>query len=175
MRNFRKRNHRDTKIGRHTEIFVSFWVLCASVFIFSCAPTEQKPKLDDLNWLLGTWETQGEERKVVENWTKESDTAMKGTGVFLSHGDTTYMEKLSIEMRDGDIFYVADVPQNPEPVPFKLTSYKDSEAIFENPEHDFPQRITYTLQPNGSLHARAEGTEKDGKYRSEEFRFNKAE
>ena len=151
-----------SKNYRHgdTETSVPLCVLCASVFIFSllgCAPTEHKPKLEDISWLLGTWKTQGEERKMVENWAKESDTAMKGTGVFLSHGDTTYMEKLRIEMRNGDIFYVADVPQNPEPVPFKLTRYKDNEAVFENPVHDFPQRIIYALQPNGTLHARAEG------------------
>ena len=146
-----------------------------TLLAIGCATGEQKPTLEDISWLLGTWETQGEERKLVEKWTEESDTAMKGTGVFLSRGDTTYMEKLRIEMRNGDIFYVADVPQNPEPVTFKLTSYKESEVTFGNPEHDFPQRIIYALQPNGTLPARAEGTEKNGKYRTEEFRFSKAE
>ncbi len=30
-------------------------------------------------------------------------------------------------------------------------------AVFENGEHDFPQRILYWLDPEGRLHARVEG------------------
>jgi hypothetical protein len=44
----------------------------------------------------------------------------------------------------------------------------DSEAVFENPQHDFPRRIVYRLQAAGSLMARIEGTE-NGKDRAVDF------
>ena len=40
---------------------------------------------------------------------------------------------------------------------FKLISFTNQEATFSNPEHDFPQRIIYRREPNGSLFARMEG------------------
>jgi hypothetical protein len=39
---------------------------------------------------------------------------------------------------------------------------------FENPEHDFPQRIIYRLETGDALYARVEGTE-NGKFNKEEF------
>ena len=43
-----------------------------------------------------------------------------------------------------------------------------TEVIFENPEHDFPQRVIYRLQPDGLLVGRIEGISK-GKPRAIDF------
>ena len=40
--------------------------------------------------------------------------------------------------------------------PFPLTSLEGQRATFENPDHEFPQRITYWLDDDGTLHARVE-------------------
>lgn len=42
-------------------------------------------------------------------------------------------------------------------VAFKLVRNGPREAVFENPEHDFPQRIIYRLESDGALFARIEG------------------
>jgi hypothetical protein len=34
----------------------------------------------------------------------------------------------------------------------------DNEVVFENAQHDFPQRVAYKLEPDGKLAARIEGT-----------------
>jgi hypothetical protein len=38
---------------------------------------------------------------------------------------------------------VADVPENKEPVYFKLTTITDHSFTCENPQHDFPKTISY--------------------------------
>jgi hypothetical protein len=43
---------------------------------------------------------------------------------------------------------------------FKLVKYENQEAVFENPQHDFPQRIIYKLEKDGSLAAAIEGMSK---------------
>ena len=46
-------------------------------------------------------------------------------------------------------------------------------AVFENPAHDFPQRILYWLDGAGALHARIEGPQ-DGKAVGEEWVWTRA-
>ncbi|UCF19382.1 MAG: hypothetical protein JSU87_15875 [Gemmatimonadota bacterium] len=40
---------------------------------------------------------------------------------------------------------------------FRLAESSDKRAVFENPEHDYPKRITYRLDRGGSLVARIDG------------------
>ena len=46
-------------------------------------------------------------------------------------------------------------------------------VVFENRQHDFPQRILYWLDPGGALHARIEGPQ-GGKTVSEEWVWTRA-
>jgi hypothetical protein len=68
-------------------------------------------------------------------------------------------EFLQIRERDDGIFYIAQ-PNGGTAVLFKLVKINDNEAVFENPQHDFPQRITYQRMIDGSLLAAIEGEEK---------------
>jgi hypothetical protein len=45
-------------------------------------------------------------------------------------------------------------------------------VVFENPDHDFPQRILYWLEDADVLRARIEGTE-DGENRGVEWTFRR--
>ena len=60
----------------------------------------------------------------------------------------------------------------PAPVKFLLTGVSDTSAVFENPEHNFPKKITYLLE-DGNLHAYIEGHGKDGNTKKIDFYFNK--
>lgn len=60
-----------------------------------------------------------------------------------------------------------------EKASFKLVKHGEGEALFENPEHDFPQRIIYRLEKDGSLFARIEGTI-NGKERGVDFPMKRA-
>src|SRR5688572_2076013 len=122
-------------------------LLFVSSIIFSCgspvSEEKQKKNLDTFKWFLGNWKGKIQEMDVHETWTLENENSFSGQGIVMSERDTLFHESTKLEVQGEDIVYIADVPGNPEPVSFKLTSYKDNKAIFENPEHDFPKTITY--------------------------------
>ncbi len=114
-----------------------------------------------LAWMAGYW--QSDDRGVLN---EECWLAPKG-GVMLGlHRDTfddgrMMFEYLRIMDTAGGVVYYAS-PQGYETTKFRLTAYSDKDgvhqAVFENPDHTFPQTIRYTL--NGDrLTAEAEGND----------------
>ena len=73
---------------------------------------------------------------------------------------------------ENEIFYFAKIAENEYPVPFKLIQLSDNQAVFENDNHDFPQRIIYSLKSPQLLMAEVVG-EEDGKFKRIEFKFYK--
>ena len=126
--------------------------------------------IDQLKWLEGTWTRTNSKagQSGLEMWKKVSSTELSGRGITMHGSDTAFVEKLRIIVRDGNIFYVADVPENQKPVFFRLTEIKRNSFTCENPNHDFPKKIAYNLQGN-TLHAIISG---DGK--AMEFFFEKS-
>ena len=108
---------------------------------------EPQNSLSDLEWILGTWIRQNSEPGEVqqERWWKISDWEYRGIGVLTRDSDTVFVEQLGIILQDGNIYYVADVLENPAPVYFRFTSLDKHAFVSENPEHDAPQRIAYDL------------------------------
>jgi hypothetical protein len=72
---------------------------------------------------------------------------------------------------NGQISYVAK-PSGQAEAAFKLVWVSATDVVFENLEHDFPQRISYVLQPDGSLLAAIEGT-RNGQTRRVEFPYRR--
>jgi hypothetical protein len=135
--------------------------------------TGKDHSIEQFSWLSGDWEGRwDEDTEIYESWNTVKDQAMNGIGYVMSGPDTLFSEKMKLEMKDGDIFYIVRTKQNAEPVSFRLEQYEHNEALFTNPEHDFPQRIIYRLEADSSLYARVEGKE-EGKERKEEFRFKR--
>ena len=77
-----------------------------------------------------------------------------------------------MEVINGEVFYVPVVPHNEGAVYFKMTEQSEDKVIFENPEHDFPQRIIYLRISNDSLHVKIEGLDK-GVESNVDFYFRK--
>ena len=100
-----------------------------------------------LNWLVGTWNRTNTKpgKSGEERWEKMGTQELRGFGVNLQGKDTTFVEKLHIVIKDDQIYYVGDVPENQKPVYFKLTEITDIGFVCENQEHDFPKKIVYQL------------------------------
>lgn len=103
--------------------------------------------LDQLKWILGQWERTDDKegQQSFEKWAQEEDKKFRGIGFTMAGKDTVFVERLSLITKEDEVYYVADVANNPEPVRFKLTHIADTIAIFENPIHDYPKMITYKL------------------------------
>jgi hypothetical protein len=151
--------------------FVSLTVVL-TFLASSCTSGDEK--INELSWLLGTWEgIDDNELMFVEVWTKGEGTWMNGKGATITpDGDTLFKEVLKIELVEGTPYYVATVPENPGPVLFKLVESNKSHCVFENLDHDFPQRIEYTLQTNSTLLVRLDGVE-NGTPKTESLSFEK--
>jgi Domain of unknown function (DUF6265) len=115
------------------------------LFAISLTSAYAQTDLKNLEWLTGKWTRTNAKpgRSGFEIWQKTSTTEMNGRGINLKGTDTTFVEKLKIIVKENAVFYVADVPQNKEPVLFKATSLTASSIVFENTQHDFPKKIAY--------------------------------
>ncbi len=71
-------------------------------------------------------------------------------------GKLVGFEYLRIEERPVGIVYVAQPGGRPG-TEFTLRKLQGTEVVFENPDHDFPQRIIYRIDEEGRLIARIEG------------------
>jgi hypothetical protein len=74
---------------------------------------------------------------------------------------------------DGRLAYTAR-PSGQAGASFRLVRVDGNSVVFENPHHDFPQRIGYTLNADGSLTAFIEGPGRDGRPRRIEFPYRRA-
>jgi len=126
----------------------------AIVFVVAGAMVYGQPNAKQdfkkLKWLTGSWKRTDAKpgQSGTETWSVISATSFKGLGVTLKGKDTVSLEKLSLIIKGNDIFYVADVTGNPKPVYFKMISVTGDSFVCENPEHDFPKKISYKLVGN---------------------------
>lgn len=99
-------------------------------------------------FLAGTWKVANKES--YEHWDNTGGTALKGLSYKMVNGRVQVTEYLEMSFAKEHVFYYATVPSqnNGMSIPFKLVQ-ADSNFVFENNEHDFPNRITY--QPVDSI------------------------
>lgn len=122
------------------------------------AQTKTTPTISDLSWLAGDWQTApGGRSQTDEHWTHPAGASMLGLSRKVAGGRTYEFEYLRIEQRQDGIFYVAHPKARCPGTDFKLTSVTTTEAVFENPAHDFPKRITYRKTAEGSIVASVDG------------------
>lgn len=130
-----------------------------------------RPRLDQLAWMAGHWASSGEQGGWSEElWLAPQSTLMPGVSREVRANGRTTFEYLRIEQfPDGRIVYVAS-PGGRTPTEFPLRSLAGQRVVFENLQHDFPQRLIY-WRDGSTLHARLEGGERDAP-RTVEYRWN---
>ena len=131
--------------------------LLAVMFVMWGATAGPTPvHIDSLAWLAGCWSTTAGGRQIEEHWMKPAGGTMFGMSRTVAGGRTVTSEFLELRQDGEGVVYVAH-PEGQKRTTFQWVSGDRRSARFENPAHDFPQIITYTLQPDGSLLARIEG------------------
>jgi len=128
--------------------------------------------LGALSWLSGCWAAEGGEPGSVEHWLPPAGGTMLGLSRTVKKGRTVEHEFLQIRANaEGRLVYIA-VPSGQKETTFTLVSAAEGAATFENPEHDFPQRVIYRLLPGPRLAARIEGL-RNGVLRGIDFPMTK--
>ncbi|SDI69313.1 DUF6265 family protein [Mucilaginibacter sp. P25] len=113
-------------------------------------------------WLIGSWKNQSAKTVDIETWKKLNDSTFIGRSYSLTGADTVSSEHIRMEQHKGQLYYIPTIKNQNDgkAVIFTLTSSDNNHLVFENPEHDFPQKITYTQITNDSLVAEISGTKK---------------
>ena len=112
--------------------------------------------VDDLAWLAGCWRHEEPGFRRDEQWMRPSGGTLIGMSRSVAEGRTVEYEYLRIEVRGDRLAYVAS-PSGQAEAAFLSIEITDRTAVFEAPEHDFPQRIAYERMSPSSLLAWIEG------------------
>jgi hypothetical protein len=142
------------------------------VFIlFAIARGASADGIDDLSWLTGCWSHNTAEPGSVEMWTSPAGETLLGVSRTVKNAKTVAYEFMQIRWQDKGLVFIAR-PSNQSEASFRATRASTSEVVFENREHDFPQRVMYRLTAPGAMTARIEGT-RDGKLRGIDYPMTK--
>ena len=134
---------------------------CLLLFVlFGCINAQDaKSSVNSLSWMAGCWELNENGRITTERWAKPTENLMLGTSQTVKGGKSVAFEFLRVVNNGHGLYYIARPSSAKDETPFMLLSINPNEVIFENPKHDFPQRIIYRLGEKDSLSARIEGTQ----------------
>ena len=147
------------------------------LFALTGAALAQQPvysveEFKPLHGLTGLWKMDGKRGALYEEWQVKSDSQLAGKSYKLNNKDTIVLENVIISLQGNEIFFTPVVrdQNNQRPVPFKLISCSGNRYVFENKEHDYPQRVIYELVSMNDLKARIEG-KKNGKEMGSDFNY----
>lgn len=139
---------------------ILFCGLFAAITSYNTIP-DGAGKIDSFKWLNGSWSMKKKNGgALMENWIISNDSTLAGESLnFSITGMSRVMETLQLVYRDGKYYYISAVKgqNNEQPVKFTITSYSETGFTAENPQHDFPKRISYRLVTKDSLHAFIDG------------------
>lgn len=141
---------------------------------FAQAGKQSRTVFDQLYILEGKWAMKTKKGFILEEWTKIDKGYLQSRGYSIRDNDTIINERVALRNTPEGIFYISTVEgqNNKQPVSFRLTSSNNKTFVFENPQHDFPKRISYQFINKDSLYAWID----DGKEIPEKkfsFRYNR--
>jgi len=125
-----------------------------------------------LAWMTGSWAGEKDGVRLEEHWMSPRGATMLGMHRDL-RGRTVSFEFFRVVEDSLGLVYLAQPGGRAPATPFRAKGLEERRIVFENLEHDFPQRVIYWLGKDGALHARVEGMI-GGKLEFEEWRWGAA-
>jgi hypothetical protein len=150
-------------------ISVCLPLLCSLAEMSAADP--QPADVKSLAWMVGAWTGRLGEVETEEHWIAPKGRIMLGVARMTRGDKPASFEFLRIAQTAAGLSYFASPGGRPA-IEFSLVEQGPQRVAFENPKHDFPQRISYWLDAEGALHARIEGMIKDQQL-SHEFRWER--
>lgn len=141
----------------------------------SCQKSKVVSKIVVGDWLLGNWENNSDDGNLSESWKKVNDSLYDGESYFIKGKDTLHFEKIQMKQKGEDLFYIATVKgqNNDKPVTFIHNDTIEKQLVFENPKHDFPQKIMYSQITKDSIVIEISGVQQ-GKPSTERFSMKRS-
>jgi hypothetical protein len=128
--------------------------------------------ISQLAWLGGCWKGDGAEPGSGEHWLPLAGGTLLGVSRTVKQGKTAEFEFMQIRvLAEGQLPFIA-MPSGQQTTVFPLLRLSETEAVFENLRHDYPQRVIYGLESPTRFRARIEGM-RNGVLRVVEFPMNR--
>lgn len=97
----------------------------------------------NVDWLVGCWESFENYSKEV--WVRNPDGSLLGFSASVENAEIAFYELLYIREVGGTLTYTAH-PAGQNSATFLASGTDGQSVVFENPSHDYPQRISYRLE-----------------------------
>jgi hypothetical protein len=117
----------------------------------------------------GKWKMDVENSEVYEEWQLVNENELIGISYSIDDGVKNINENIYIKKFADQWAYVA-VPINQNITLFALIEHSPKKFLFENKEHDFPQKISYEFHKDGTMTAEIEG-DVSGETKRRKFSF----
>jgi hypothetical protein len=140
--------------------------------LFVATAGMQERGIERVRWLQGCWEAVSPQRTIEDQWMPPRGGSMVGVSRTV-RGNTLVEYELIVLREQGDLLSYEAHPSGQPSAIFLSRAVGDSSVVFENPEHDFPQRIGYRRDGPDVLLAWIEGTE-NGQSRRVDFSYRRA-
>lgn len=129
--------------------------VAALLLALTVPPLAEESRPLDLSWMAGHWFAEAGGTTMEEHWSRPDGGLLLGTHRDVRPDGGAFFEFLRIELDGSRAVYHA-APTGRPAVPFALVESGRSRVVFENPAHDYPQRISYE-RDGERLTARIEG------------------
>ena len=122
-------------------------------------------------WIAGHWTATTGKLTTEEVWLAPAGDLMVGAGRTVG-AKGAFFEFMRIEARGDTLYFIAQ-PRGAAPTEFKSIKVEADTVVFENLQHDFPQRVIYRRAGDDRLDARTEGLVK-GKLDGQDWHYERA-
>ena len=144
------------------------WALAACVTLVAGEVVASGPAP---NWLAGRWCGCDEGRRIEEVWLAEAGGMLLGMSRTLRDARVESFEFMRI-VAEGNNYSLHVQPNGVPATVFRMVARDDASMRFENPAHDFPNRIEYR-RTGDELHAAIAGPGRDGKTMTIPFAYRR--
>jgi len=148
--------------------------IAAALILPPSTTFSQAASAQHLTWLQGCWRIDAGNRIVEEQWSAPRGGTLLGSSRTVRDGKTIEHEFVIVrETADARLAYEVSPSGRPVTV-FTSISLDDGAVVFENLQHDFPQRVAYQRKGDELL-AWIEGPAKNapGQLRRIEYPYRK--
>jgi hypothetical protein len=130
-------------------------ITALALLLTSAGVSAQATGAQRLAWLQGCWALSTPERTVEEQWMAPRAGSLLGMSRTLRGDKLAAYESVLLRERGERFEYVVS-PSGQATTTFTSTTVGDSSIVFENLQHDFPQRVAYERR-GAALQAWIEG------------------
>ncbi len=133
-------------------------ILAGAVLVADGTLASERPEIDQVAWMAGDRLHTAGNQTVHETWIGPAGGMLLGMTLTASgDGRPAAFEYARIAADGaGELVFYAQ-PSGGPTVAFPISSWDGNRVVFENPQHDFPQRVIYWNKGGGVVGARIEG------------------